>query len=245
MTSPVSPEEFADRLAEVRRRVATATDRPESVRLVAVTKGFDPTAVAMARRAGLADLGENYADELVAKAADAGGRSAAGDGVAPQWHFLGAIQRNKVARLAPVVSWWHGLQRSEEARAIVRRSPEARLMVQVDYVGTQGRSGLPQSEAAELVRNLQAEGITVAGLMTVGPPGSPSGARTAFRALGALADELGVHERSMGMTDDLEVAVEEGSTMIRIGRALFGARAPRSDTVTRGGDPGTTISAGG
>ena len=105
--------------------------------MVAVTKGFDADAVTTALAAGLTDIGENYADELVAKAGD---RRRRGRGRC--WHFLGAVQRNKVARLAPVVAWWQGVSRVEEGRAIAKRRPGAAVLVQVDVAGLPGR-GMP------------------------------------------------------------------------------------------------------
>lgn len=214
---------FADRLARIRARIEAAAPDPERVTLLAVTKGFGPEAVRTAVGAGLMAVGENYADELVAKAA-----AVAGDpGPAPEWHFLGAIQRNKVARLAPVVACWQGVARVEEGRAIARRRPGARVLVQVDVAGLAGRGGVPATEVPGLVASLRSEDLEVAGLMAVGPPGPPEAARAGFREVRLLADALDLGVRSMGMTDDLEVALSEGSTMVRLGRALFGERPPR------------------
>ncbi len=211
---------FAQRVEAVERRIEGAAADPSSVRVVAVTKGFGPEAVAAAVAAGFTDIGENYADELVDKA-----RTVQGD-VAPVWHFLGSVQRNKVARLAPLVSWWQGVSRVEEGRAIARRRPGATVLVQVDVAGLPGRGGVAPEDVPDLVRALGDEDLDVRGLMAVGPPGPPAGARSAFTLVSRLADRLDLPERSMGMSDDLEVAVAEGSTMVRLGRALFGARPP-------------------
>jgi hypothetical protein len=189
------------------------------VRVIAVTKGFGPDAVAAARSAGLHDIGENYANELVTKAAEVSDASAA----ALRWHFLGAIQRNKVAKLAPIVGLWQSVARTEEGERIARFAPGATVLVEVDTTGQPGRNGCPPEEARTLVPRLRDAGLDVRGLMTVAPP-EPAGAQSAFETVRALADELGLEERSMGMTDDLEAAVRAGSTMVRIGRALFGAR---------------------
>ena len=101
------------------------------------------------------------------------------------------------------------------------------MLVEVDTTGLPGRNGCPPSEARGLVVDLQSDGLDVRGLMTVAGPGADA-ARAAFETVARLADELGLEERSMGMTDDLEAAVAAGSTMVRIGRALFGERPPRS-----------------
>ena len=225
MTGPATAfPGFDDRLAAIRRRIEGAAPDPDRVTLVAVTKGFGPEAVRTAVAAGLVAVGENYADELVAKAA----ALADEPGPAPAWHYLGAIQRNKVPRLAPLVTCWQGLGRIEEGRAIARRRPGAQVLVQVDVAGLPGRGGVPPAEVPELVSALRAEDLDVAGLMAVGAPGTPEGARPGFREVARLADALDLRIRSMGMTDDLEVALEEGSTMVRVGRALFGDRPPRT-----------------
>jgi len=220
---------LADRLDEVRHRIESASADPSSVRIVAVTKGFPADAVKMALAAGLTDIGENYADELVAKAEEIAAGSADGPPSRPGavWHYLGAVQRNKVARLAPVVTWWEAVSRVEEGTAIARRSPGATVLVQVDVAGIAGRGGCAPDRVADLVGALRDEALDVAGLMAVGPPGPPEDSRPGFTLVSRLADQLTLPVRSMGMTDDLEVAVSEGSTMVRLGRALFGPRAAK------------------
>jgi hypothetical protein len=209
----------------VRRRIEQAGGDPSAVRVVAVSKGFGPEAVRAARAAGLLDIGENYANELVTKAAELESDPAASKPV--RWHFLGAIQRNKVARLAPVVHVWQSVSRIEEGERIARFAPGARVLVEVDTTGLRGRNGCPPAGVPALVAALREDGLDVRGLMTVAAPG-PEAASSAFGAVRTLADELGLEERSMGMTDDLEAAVRAGTTMVRIGRALFGDR-PASD----------------
>jgi len=228
VTGSPAPDDLSGvpaRLADVRRRIASCSIDPDGVRIVAVTKGFGASAVASALAAGLVDIGENYADELVEKARVAG--SGRGDDPVPIWHFLGAVQRNKVARLAPVVTWWQGVSRIEEGRAIATRSPGSTVLAQIDLAGIPGRGGCPPDRVSDLVSALRDEELDVAGLMGVGPPGPPEAARVGFAGLSTLADALDLPVRSMGMTDDLEVAVSEGSTMVRLGRALFGDRPAR------------------
>jgi uncharacterized pyridoxal phosphate-containing UPF0001 family protein len=238
-------------LEQVRRRIAHAGGDPAAVRVVAVTKGFGAEAVRAALRAGIADVGENYAQELLSKveavrsAGTGAGAAANGEGadhggarahdhgadVGVRWHFLGAVQRNKVAALAPVVSWWQGVARAVEGEAIARRRPGAVVLVEVDATAAPGRNGCPPEAVPALVAELRAAQLDVRGLMTVAPT-DPEGARRAFRTVRALADDLGLRERSMGMSDDLELAVAEGSTMVRVGRALFGDRPSRRVTAT-------------
>jgi pyridoxal phosphate enzyme (YggS family) len=222
-TSPPSSasDEVAERLHAVRLRIEQAGGDASAVRVVAVTKGFGPEAVAAARDAGLHDIGENYANELVAKVADVEGERTEPSPL--RWHFLGAIQRNKVARLAPIVDVWQSVSRAEEGERIARFSPGATVLVEVDSTGLPGRNGCPPDGVRALVPHLRDAGLDVRGLMTVAPPGTGE-AGPAFTAVRSLADELGLEERSMGMSDDLEVAVRAGTTMVRIGRALFGER---------------------
>ncbi len=188
--------------------------------MVAVTKGFGPEAVRAAHEAGLVHLGENYAHELVRKATGPRGSQAC-------WHFLGALQRNKIRRLAPFVHRYEALGRLVEGEALARHHPGASVLVELEASGRPGRPGRPAAEVPPLVRQLRHLDLEVAGLMTVAPP-EPAGARRAFRLLASLADELGLPERSMGMSDDLELAVEAGATTVRVGRALFGPRPPRA-----------------
>ncbi len=220
-TISTCPPSFADgevaaRLAHVRQRIARAGGDPETVRVIAVTKGFGPEAVTAARSAGLRDVGENYAAELRTKAPGPAGT---------HWHFLGAVQRNKVNALAPLVDVWQSVARPIEGQSIARHAPGARVLIQVDTSGVPGRNGCAPEEVEPLARSLSALDLRVEGLMTVAPP-EATAAAAAFRVVGQVADALGLPERSMGMSDDLESAVAAGSTMVRIGRALFGERPP-------------------
>ena len=217
-----SAAELSTRLAALLRRLEASAPDPGRVRLVAVTKGFEPAAVAAALAVGLRDIGENYATELLGKAA----LFPPGAGPTPVWHYLGAVQRRRVPGLAPVVGLWHGLARIEEGEAIGRRAPGAAVLVEVELSGAPGRNGCRPEAVPGLVGRLRDVGLDVQGLMTVAPPGPPSVARQAFRACAGLAGELGLRELSMGMSGDVEIAVEEGATMVRVGQALFGPRHP-------------------
>jgi uncharacterized pyridoxal phosphate-containing UPF0001 family protein len=233
-----APAVVARRVEDIRRRIGESGRDPATVRLVAVTKGFDGTAVTAALAAGVGDIGENYAAELIAKASSL--PPATGDAVAvgsvPRWHFLGAVQRRKIRDLAPHVGCWQTIARAVEGEEIARRAPGAGVFVEVEVSGLPGRNGCPPADVPGLVRTLRDLELDVRGLMVVAPPGTAQVARTAFRTTAGLAGDLGLDELSMGMTQDFEVALEEGSTMVRVGRALFGPRpeagrgvpAPRS-----------------
>jgi PLP dependent protein len=202
-------------LAEVRARIASTGRDPSAVRIVAMTKGFGPEAVAAAVGAGLPDCGENYAQALLAKV------DAAPGGV--RWHFLGPVQRNKVKRLAPHVQLWQGVDREAAAEEIARHALGASVLVQVNLAADPARPGCSWGDVATVVAQAQRCGLDVRGLMGVAAP-ELAAARAQFRRLKAAADDLGLAELSMGMSGDLEVAVEEGATLVRIGTALFGAR---------------------
>ena len=227
----VDTTQLADRLAAVRERIAAAGRPPDDIVVVAVTKGFGADAVEAASAVGIADVGENYAQELAAKH-DAAEKTLDRE---RRWHFLGRVQRNKVKAIAGVVHLWQGVDRVAAGEEIARRAPGARVLVQVrisDPGGDGQRNGCPPDDVPALVEGLDDLGLDVRGLMAVGPVGPPELARPGFRKVNALADRLGLVERSMGMTDDLGVAVEEGSTMVRVGRGLFGAR-PVATTMRR------------
>lgn len=211
-------ELVAARAAGVRRRIAELTDR--KVTLVAVTKGHPPEVAAAALAAGCTDLGESYAQELFPKA-----ELLAGAEVPPRWHFIGRLQSNKVRTLAPVVHMWHTIDRASVAAEVAKRAPGAAVLVQLDLAGLPGRGGCDPAAVPDLVRRCVDLGLEVRGLMGVGVPGPPEDSRPGFRLLDRMATELGIEERSMGMSGDMEVAVEEGSTIVRVGTALVGPRA--------------------
>lgn len=226
---PVDAVAVAARAAELRQRIDERADG-RRVTLVAVTKGFGPDAVQAALAAGLVDVGENYAQELRAKAAAMAAMAAeVGEdaSIAPRWHFLGRLQRNKVRQLAPLVAVWESVDRLELVDEIARRAPGATVHLQANLSGEPQKGGAPLDEVADLVARARDAGLDARGLMGVAPAGPPERARPGFRALVALADELDLPERSIGMSADLDVAVEEGATTVRLGTALFGPRPPR------------------
>ncbi|HSH58709.1 MAG TPA: YggS family pyridoxal phosphate-dependent enzyme [Acidimicrobiales bacterium] len=207
----------AERLGEVRDRITCAGGDWRSLTVVAVTKGLGFDVVEEAYGAGLRDFGENYAQALLGRTAVLGRAFTA----APRWHYLGAVQRNKVRRLAPHVSSWQGVDRVAEGMEIARHTPGAAVMVQVNVTGAPQRNGCAFEETPALVEALREHDLDVRGLMCVGPREDP---RSAFARLAAAASEVGVTELSMGMSGDFEVAVQEGATMLRLGSALFGPR---------------------
>lgn len=230
MTGPVTSgapdvEEIGRRLDALRCRIAAAGGGERPLRLVAVTKGFGTAAVAGALANGIVDIGENYAQELVTKAGELEA-VAAGSARTIRWHHLGAVQRRQVRRLAPLVSLWHGVTRVEEASAIAAVCPGAEVLVQVESTGLPGRRGIAAHQVAALVDAARSQGVEPVGVMTIGVPGDRDRTQRAFRIAAAAGRDLGLPECSMGMSDDVELAVAEGATLVRVGRALFGDRPP-------------------
>lgn len=210
-------------LGELRVRIDEAGG--VDVSILAVTKAFGPDAIEAALAAGCRSIGENYAQELIAK------RDAA---AAAEVHFIGQLQTNKVRQIADLVDVYETVDRARLADEIAKRAPGARVLVQVDTTGEPGKGGCPIAELDPLVEHVLECGLRLEGLMTVGPTeGGPAAAAPGFRAVRAAVDRLGLAVCSMGMTADLEIAVAEGSTQLRVGTALFGPRPPR---VHEGGD---------
>ncbi len=214
-------ERVARNLAALRERIAAAGRDPSRVRVVAVTKTFGPEAVRAAAFVGLDAVGENYLVELEDKRRDLGD-------VALAWHYLGALQSNKIARVAEVADVICSVSRVKEIERLAGVGATARIYVQVDYTARDERNGAPPGDVAGLVSLARERGLGIVGLMTVAPP-DPALAQVAFRETAQLADDLDLEVRSMGMSDDLELACRWGTTEVRVGRALFGPRAPRTN----------------
>jgi pyridoxal phosphate enzyme (YggS family) len=219
--APPLAEVVARNLASLRARIAAAGRDPEAVTVVAVTKGQPHEACLAALANGLTTLGESYADELAAKAAD--------PALAPiSWHFIGGLQRRRIREVAAVVDLWESVDRPELVDELAKRAPGARLLLQVALSDEPGKAGCAWGDVEPLLHRARGAGLVVEGLMGVGPTeGGPEAARPGFRRLAATARDLGLATVSMGMSGDLEVALAEGATSVRVGTALFGPRTRR------------------
>jgi uncharacterized pyridoxal phosphate-containing UPF0001 family protein len=206
----------AENYLDLQRRIELTGRSLSDVRIVGVTKTFGQDVVRVARQVGITCVGENYVEELEQK------RKECAD-VDISWNYLGALQTNKIARIAANADVICGVSRIKEIEKIAGVKEAASIYVQVDFTGAEGRNGASEVEVEELVTRARALDLDVRGLMCVAAPGNDA-ARLSFSKLVLLADSLGLKERSMGMTDDLEIACELGSTEVRIGRALFGPR---------------------
>ena len=238
MNRAADPAVVAANVASVRERVAAAAGRagrdPAGVTLVAVAKLFPPEAVRAVVAAGVTDVGENYAQDLEAKAAAVPG---------VRWHFVGRLQRYKAGMLVDAGALVHSLDSLAGARALGRRAVAAgtvaRALVQVEVDDREAAHGVRPADLDAFLEACRAvEGVRVEGLMVMpAPADEPEATRPAFRRTAELAARAGVPRLSMGMTADFEVAVEEGATLIRLGTALFGPRPTRRPgTAARGAD---------
>ena len=225
---------IADKLQAVRQRIiaaARAAGRaPESVRLLAVSQTKPLAAIEAAIRAGQTDFAENYVQEGVEKCL-----ALKSNGILT-WHFIGPLQSNKTRLVAEHFSWVHSVDRLRLAQRLSEQRPEQcaplNVCVQVNISDEKSKSGCAPAEACALCQAIAAlPGLRLRGLMAIPAPTADVAAqRAAFRSLRQLAQSISQHASlpldtlSMGMSDDLEAAIAEGATMVRVGSAIFGER---------------------
>jgi pyridoxal phosphate enzyme (YggS family) len=188
-----------------------------------VSKTFPPEAVVAAVHCGLRDIGENRVQEAVPKAA-----AVATAGVRPSWHLIGHLQTNKVAAALGLFEIVESVDSLHLAEALSRRAVKPlQVLLEVNVAGEASKTGFSPEEVLQVAGRIAAlPHLDVRGLMTVAPLAEdPEDVRPVFRRLRELGAALGTRELSMGMSADYEVAVSEGATIVRIGRAIFGARA--------------------
>jgi pyridoxal phosphate enzyme (YggS family) len=207
----------------VARACARAGRSPDHVLIIAVSKTVDAERVRMAVAAGVAALGENRVQEARDKI-EALGRPV-------PWHLIGSLQTNKAKDAARLFNWIHSVDRLELARELSRRAGDRVLdvLLQVNLGDEPQKGGVAPAEVKRLSEAvIGLPGLRLRGLMAIPPvASSPEQTRPHFRRLRELRDELGLEHLSMGMSADFEVAIEEGATMVRVGTAIFGPRAPR------------------
>lgn len=228
-----SDQPVAARLQSVRERVAAAARAvqrdPAGIRLVGVSKRQPTASIRAALDAGLGDLGENFVQEALGKMDELGP-------VPARWHFIGALQSNKTAAVAARFDWVQSVDRLKLAERLSRQRPAGlaplNICVQVHIGAEESKSGAPLAAAGDLVRRAaELPRLRLRGLMAVPPPETdPTRQRAWCRQLAELyfalqQEGLALDTLSLGMSDDLEAAVAEGATMVRIGTAIFGARA--------------------
>ncbi len=222
---------IAQNVRNIRNQITEVCSRigrnPEEITLIAVTKTFDTECIREVVSAGVPDIGENYVQEVIQKQQQLEHEQI-------QWHFIGHLQRNKIKYIMP---WVHCIHSVDSLRLGDEISQQAKklnktvdILVEVNSTDEQSKFGIKPDMAVELVKQLrQCSHLTVKGLMTIGRFGKPEESRPSFQILRELRNEL-THDGiplphlSMGMTNDFQVAIEEGATMIRIGTAIFGKR---------------------
>jgi PLP dependent protein len=218
-------DEIAANVAILEDRIAAACRRANrdraDVRLVAVTKTFPAADVEAAIAAGMTDVGEN-------KVQEARGKKPSVEGVA-RWHLIGHLQSNKAKDAVPLFDVIQTVDSGALAEKIARAAEAAGktqdVLLQVNIGREAQKSGVaPEETRALAARIAELPSLHLAGLMTIPPLGEPEEMRPHFRELRGMRDDLGLRELSMGMSDDFEIAIEEGATIIRVGRAIFGSR---------------------
>ena len=223
-------------LEAVHERVARACERagrkPEDVLLIAVSKTVEIERIRLAVTAGVRALGENRVQEAKEKVA--------GLGRPVPWHLIGSLQTNKARDAVELFDWIHSVDREELARELDRRAHQrerrVKILVQVNVGEEPQKGGVHPAELKGLLESLTAlSNLEVRGLMCIPPVAETAEAsRPSFKRLRELRDAAGLEHCSMGMSGDFEVAIEEGATMVRVGTAIFGPRAPRA-AITEGG----------
>jgi len=213
-------QDFDERKA--RERILELTEFVEkrsngSAQILAVTKGFRKEAVVAAYETGITLFGENYAQELIEK------HNALND-LALEWHMIGSLQRNKVRKLAEIVSVWQTVDRISLLREIAKHDASAKILIQVNPLQIPNKAGCSIAEAEVLLEQGSEMGLLVEGVMAVGMQGNLKETSNIFKQAVDFAEKFDLPKRSIGMTEDLEVAIDHGSTLLRIGRALFGER---------------------
>jgi len=226
----IDDTEIASRLAHVRSRIEAAARRAgrdaASIRLVLASKTQPVAAIRAAWRAGARDFGENYVQEALIKRAQLTGLSDL------RWHLIGHLQTNKAKVAASSFAMIHSLDSTRLADALARaqKNPLVRALIEVNLGGEASKSGVAPDDVAAMLDAARGQ-LEIDGLMTIPPPAAtPELARPYFVRLRALRDLLAMRsglalpELSMGMTDDFDIAIEEGATIVRVGRAVFGER---------------------
>ncbi|GBD06758.1 hypothetical protein HRbin21_00563 [bacterium HR21] len=246
MSSPLLIELLAERWHQLHERVREsarrAGRRAEEIRIIAVSKSHPPELLEAALAVGIRCFGENYAQELRAKADYLQQR-----GHQVEWHFIGHLQTNKVKLIAPIATLIHGVDSLHAADALnrwgERHGKPVHILLQVNTSGEQTKHGCAPEELFPLAEAvLRLPFLRLDGLMTIPAPGTPEQVRREFRLLRSLREELrqrygsspeSFPHLSMGMSADYELAVEEGATLLRIGTALFGERPRKQPQETR------------
>lgn len=230
MTAADSPS-LADRIERVNERIVLACQRAgrpiAEVTLIAVSKTWPAEFVTEAQACGLSDFGENRVQEALQKM-DAVRDLCGGQQIEPAWHLIGHLQTNKVKSITGRFAILHGIDSERLVETVARFAERPqRVMLEVNVSGEPSKFGVAPGELDQLLKVASSTAkVVVEGLMTVAPRGEVAeSSRPVFRELRSLAERYSLPHLSMGMSDDYEVAIEEGATHVRVGRAIFGDRS--------------------
>tara|TARA_B100000929_G_C15462705_1_gene405106 strand:- start:575 stop:1228 length:654 start_codon:yes stop_codon:yes gene_type:complete len=208
-------KERAHELAEV-----VKTKSGGNAILLPVTKGFGVREVEAVLEVGLTKVGESYAQELLEKAKNITDNRI-------DWHMIGRIQRNKVKKLSETVDLWHSVDRKELIAEISKYKKGSKILIQVDMNERYQQGGCSPENVPGLIEFASDKGVNVEGLMTIGVDQDVETTRNIFAELAKLSKKMGLKEISMGMSNDFEIAIDYGATILRVGRSIFGERAKK------------------
>jgi pyridoxal phosphate enzyme (YggS family) len=218
--------DIARNITEVRERIAHAAARagrsPDEITIIAVTKYVDDSAIRQAVEAGIEHFGENRVQEAQRKIL-----RLPGSGLCPTWHMIGHLQRNKVQTALEIFDIIHSVDSIRLAQSISAQAERILpVLLQVNIAGEKTKGGFKRDELSEAVAEIsRLPNLSLKGLMTIAPlVDDPEEVRPVFKELRELRDSFGMEHLSMGMSNDFEIAVEEGATMVRLGRIIFGER---------------------
>ena len=218
--------DIARNIAEVRERIAHAAARAgrssDEITIIAVTKYVDDSAIQQAVEAGIKHFGENRVQETQRKIL-----RLPGSGLCPTWHMIGHLQRNKVQTALKIFDIIHSVDSIRLAQSISAQAERILpVLLQVNVAGERTKGGFQRDELSEAVAEIsKMPNLSLKGLMTIAPlVDDPEEVRPVFKELRELRTSFGMEHLSMGMSNDFEIAVEEGATMVRLGRIIFGER---------------------
>ena len=218
--------DIARNIEEVRERIAHAAARagrsPGEVTIIAITKYVDESAIQQAVEAGIEHFGENRVQEAQRKIL-----RLPGSGLCPTWHMIGHLQRNKIQTALKIFDIIHSIDSIRLAQSISAQAERVvPVLLQVNVAEEMTKGGFQRNELQEAVAEIsRLPNMSIKGLMTIAPMvDKPEEVRPVFRELRELCDSFGMEHLSMGMSSDFEIAVEEGATMVRLGRIIFGER---------------------
>jgi len=211
-------KEVKERALELAEIVKNKSDG--NAMLLPVTKGFGAEEVQAMLEVGLTQVGESYAQEVIEKAQIFNDNRIA-------WHMIGRVQSNKVRKLSETISLWHSVDRKDLITEISKRKKDSKVLIQVDMNNRPQQGGCSLEEVPELIEFASSKGLKVDGLMTIGVDQDVEATKRAFAGLAKLAESMGLREISMGMSDDYEMAIDHGATILRVGRGIFGERTKK------------------